>query len=248
VNKRPYLQLAPLVRINDIQTAKRYSEGETPQFVAVPEAGADAFADLDLIMTADKRLIVNCAHRPGVTAEPEEVRRFGQAVARKFGRYPFPDYFIESVEPLRKRILRRWDKGNSPEGRILADLVQIRVRPVPIQPSPVADFALIFIMKQGVLPILPDPPVPTPQIASWLASTQQVADIADKLSDAELSSDDRTHLFNKLAEAWADLCLSNETVRTISGEIISEDEYVLSDYWQSERLDLDQLSGPVTSG
>jgi hypothetical protein len=93
---RPYLPLAPLIRISDVGTAKRYTEGQTPQFVAVPNAGADAFANLDLIMTAEKRHIAKCPHRPGVNMDPEEIRRFGQGVARKFGRYPFPDYFIES--------------------------------------------------------------------------------------------------------------------------------------------------------
>lgn len=246
---RPYLQVAPLDRVSDTNKAKRYAEGETPQYVAVPEAGTDAFADLDRIMTLDKRLITQCRHRAGVAAGPDDVRRFGQAVARKFGRYPFPNYFIESVEPLRSRILRRWDKPASPEGQVLADLVQIRVQPVPIEePASDTDLTLVFIMRQGSLPILPDPPAPSQKIIEWLATNKQASDIAKKLADTAMGQDDRVHLYSKLAEAWAALCLPNSAFRSVSGEIVSEDEYVLSDYWKSERLDLDQLSGPVTSG
>jgi hypothetical protein len=230
-----------------MNTAKHYAEGETPQYVAVSEAGADAFADLDRIMTLDKRIIADCPHRAGVGTDPDQVRRFGQAVARKFGRYPFPDYFIESVEPLRRRVLRRWDKPASPEGRVLADLVQIRVQPVPVEPASDMDFTLMFIMRQGSLPILANPPVPSLGIVA-LAELRQPSGIAEKLADTAVGLDDRVYLYNKLAEAWASLCLPNSAIRSVSGEIVSEDEYVLSDYWQSERLDLDQLSGPVTSG
>ena len=248
VQMRPYLQLALLIKVDDAGTAKRYTEGETPQFVAVPNVGADAFANVDLIKTVAKRFIAICPHRPGVTADPEEVRRFGQAVARKFGRYPFPDYFVDSIEPLRRRILRRWDKSSSPEGKILADLVQIRVSPVPIDPPSDTEFTITFIVKQGVLPILADPPEPSQAIISWLASPRQASAIADKLADVRLSLDDRSHLYSELAQSWADLCVLSDNVHAVTGEFVSEDEYVLSDYWQSERLDLDQLSGPVTSG
>jgi len=248
-DQRPYLQVAPLNSIRDTDKARRYAEGEAPQYVAVPESGTDAFADLDQIMTLNKRLIAECRHRAGVAAGPDNVRRFGQAVARKFGRYPFPNYFIESVEPLRRRILRRWDKPASPEGQILADLVQIRVQPVPTEePESDTDLTLVFIMRQGSLPILSDPPAQSQQIIEWLATHKQASDIARKLADTTTGPDDRVHLYSKLAESWADLCLPNSAIRSISGEIVSEDEYVLSNYWKSERLDLDQLSGPITSG
>ena len=247
-DKRPYLQASPLRRFSDVQTARRYAEGETPQYVAVPEAGIDAFVDLDEIVTISKTLAVECPHRPGVGDDSEEIRRFGQGVARKFGRYPFPNYFIESVDSLRKRILRRWDKAASPEGQVLADLVQIRVKPVPIENALDTDFSLSFIMKQGALPILEDPPSPSRQITSWLNAPRGPSDIAQKITNPSISLDDKAFLYSRLAESWAAQCSPNHAVRSISGEIASEDEYVLSEYWKSERLDLDQLSGPVTSG
>lgn len=247
-DKRPYLQASPLRRFSDINTVRRYAEGETPQYVALPGAGMDAFVDLDEIATISKTLAVEWPHHPGVREDPEEIRRFGQGVARKFGRYPFPNYFIESVDLLRKRILHRWDKSTSPEGRVLADLVQIRVRPVPIEGASATDFSLSFIMKQGSLPILDNPPSPSRQITSWLSASRGPADIAQKIANPSISLDDKAFLYDRLAESWADQCSTNHVVRSISGEIVSEDEYVLTEYWQSERLDLDQLSGPVTSG
>src|ERR1017187_2210282 len=246
-DKRPYLQLAPLIRVSDPGRAKRYGEGETPQYVAVPEAGSDAFADLDRIMTLDKSLAVNCSHYAGVGKDIDELRRFGQAVGRKFDRYPFPNNFVQSVRPLRQRVLERWDKPASPEGTILADLVQIRVEPVPVEEASETGFTLAFIMKQGSLPILADPPAPSPSILRWLDKPKTASEIAKKLAETP-GLDDKAHLFDKLAEAWAGLCQTNDVVRQVTGLIVSEDEYALSDYWQSERLDLDQLSGPVTSG
>jgi hypothetical protein len=247
-DRRPYLQVADLIRISDANIAKRYAEGETPRYVAVPEVGADMFADLDRIMTLDKRLIADCPHHAGVAADQIAIRRFGQSVARNFGRYPFPNYFIESVEPLRSRILRRWDKAESPEGKVLADLVQIRVQPVPDESSSDTDLTLVFIMRQGSLPVLADPPSPSTATTTWLATRKQASEIAAKLANPPTGADDRAYLYSKLVEAWAALCPPSSPIRSITGEIVSEDEYVLSNYWQSERLDLDQLSGPVTSG
>jgi hypothetical protein len=245
---RPYLQVARLIRVQDPKKAQQYTEGETPQYVAVPMAGTNVFVDLDQISTLRKHLIVDLPHRPGVGTDPEEIRIFAQGVARKFGRYPFPDYFIESVDQLRQRILRRWDKPASPEGRVLADLVQIRVQPVPVDGASNVDFTLSFIMKQGTLPILADPPQVSAQITAWLTSPRGPADIAKRIIDPNTKLDDQVYLYFRLAEAWAALCQTNNSVRSVMAEIVSEDEYVLSDYWKSERLDLDQLSGPVTSG
>jgi hypothetical protein len=245
---RPYLQVARLIRVQDPKKAQQYAEGETPQYVAVPLAGTDAFVDLDQISTLRKHLIVDLPRQPGVGTRPEEIRVFAQGVARKFGRYPFPDYFIESVDKLRKRILERWDKSASPEGRVLDNLVQIRVQPVPVDGMSNVDFKLSFIMRQGTLPTLDDPPLPSAELNAWLTAPRGPADIAKKTIELNAKLDDQVYLYFKLADAWAALCQTNNSVRSVMAEIVSEDEYVLSDYWKSERLDLDQLSGPVTSG
>lgn len=79
--------------------------------------------------------------------------------------------------------------------------------------------------------------------ASWDNATFRLVAVA---CNAPLRT--AVYLYNRLAESWAALCTSNHAVRSISGEIVSEDEYVLSEYWKSKRLDLDQLSDPVTSG
>jgi hypothetical protein len=238
------LQAAEVITAPDAAQAKRWSDGESPRHLALPLAGEMAFADLDRIVTLDPLVAVTCAHSQGVA--PSDSRRFAHGVARKFERYPFPDDFSAAVGHLRVSILHKWDKDTSPEGRVLRFLSQLRVessRGWDHEDGTATDVTLTFIMQQGYLPVLAEPAAPSVELTDWLSSERQASEVADRL-ERTTSASDRSVLLELLATAWASLCRPTGNFRSFVGEMVAEDEYPVSRYWKSEKLDLDHLSGP----
>lgn len=123
--KRPYAQVAPLVAIDDGSHAAACREGAEPRFVWVPGLGDHAFADLDVIHTITKRLLVRHAPRRGLLTD-EQQRTFARAVGRKLDRFAFPDDLTPALAKLRDRIVNKWDKETSAEGQALQQVQQIR--------------------------------------------------------------------------------------------------------------------------
>jgi hypothetical protein len=104
--ERPFIQVAPLVRIVDADTARRCQAGAHPRYAWVPASGADGFADLDRVATVTKRLLATCEHSRGLRNDDER-REFARSIVRKFERFAFPDDLRDSLQPLRDRILEK---------------------------------------------------------------------------------------------------------------------------------------------
>lgn len=128
-NERPFLEVCPLVEVaadvlEDIRRARR------PSYAFIPSLTSHRLvADLDRVMTVEKTVATQWARVPGWKADGE-LRDFGRALARKRIRFAFPDDFVALVRPLEKRLLGKHGK-NSPEGRALRDLREIRVAASP---------------------------------------------------------------------------------------------------------------------
>jgi len=240
--ERPFVQVAPLVRFVDPQEATLLAGGASPRFVAVPRAGTNAFVDLDLVMTVTKERLAGCERYPGVVGD-EEIRQFGQSVARKFGRYPFPDAFARSVRRLRGRVLDKWNKPDSAEGRALELISQIRAHAEPSWDADGVSVELTFIARPGTIPTLLDPPSPSDELRAWWGPGRGPAQVAERLLGAA-TPDDQAWCWARLGDAWAACCDPEENITSITGEVLGADEYSIDRYWSSEPLDLDYLSGP----
>lgn len=138
---RPFVQLARLVRLTD-QVAAEARRGTRPRFVPVPGAGLDAFCDLDVIVTAEKSLLTRWQRRVGLPTEIDR-RRFGRAVGRSYSRFAFPDDLHRSLQPMVRRIRERHDR-DSPEGRALSALEEIRVTGAPSWSAPAIEVFIVF--------------------------------------------------------------------------------------------------------
>lgn len=122
---RPYVSVASLAQVSADHLAQIVT-GYRPQFAAVPAlAEKKLVADLDRVMTVDKRVVAGWARTQGC-ANDEEVRKFSDAIKRKHGRFAFPDDFNKFVGDLQDRIKEKHDK-RSPEGDALRALEEIRV-------------------------------------------------------------------------------------------------------------------------
>ena len=75
--ERRTIQAAKLVRLKG-DTQREAADGRRPRFVAVPNAGVNRFADLEVIGTIDKQVLVALSREPGVVGD-DQVRKFAAA-------------------------------------------------------------------------------------------------------------------------------------------------------------------------
>ncbi len=152
--KRPYVELCPLIRV-DPETARAASARERPRFAAIPALGPDAVADLDRVMTVEKGWLTYASRVPGWTTD-DEVRSFQAAVARRYQRFAFPDDFVESMDKLRERIIKRHGRQTSPEGQLFAITKEIRAVASPHWSAENIEVTLFFVLPGGTLSPVPD--------------------------------------------------------------------------------------------
>jgi hypothetical protein len=142
---RPYVTVASLAEVSEAELGLIVS-GYRPQFAAIPAVKSKHLvADLDRVMTVDKRVVADWTRTRGCTSD-EEIRRFSDAVKRKHGRFAFPDDFNKFVGDLHDRLKEKHDK-RSDEGDILRSLEQIRVRAAPSWGAQEVELMFWFIAK-----------------------------------------------------------------------------------------------------
>jgi hypothetical protein len=213
--EKPTVALAPIARL-DGSTASAARDGKLLRYIDVPSAGPDAFADLAVIATIDKALFATLPRKAGVDqTDDDAVRKFGRAVGRRFGRFPFPDEVVPWLRPLEVVMQSKHDK-NSPEGAAMRDVIELRVEAIGGWRNPPYALTLCVIVKPGVVPSFPDdeqPPCPD-DLTAWLRTDkgdlrQASSAIANKLAMERTrspSSASAYWLWLSLAEAWAARC------------------------------------------
>ena len=142
-SERPYLQVAPLVRLGGDQKAHAI-KGSIPRFAAIPTLGDDVFVDLDRIMTVSKNAAIKWTRR-STALSADQARALSASIARFFGRPAFPNDFVEATDKLRKRMVDRHGK-RSEEGSAVTALYEIRVRAVPSWDGAEVKSILYFIV------------------------------------------------------------------------------------------------------
>jgi len=141
--ERPYLEVCPLVRVSD-ETLHQIERGRKPAYAYLPQlADRQLVADLDRTMTVEKAMILCWNRIPGCASDPE-VRSFAQALARKRARFAFPDDFNLWARKLQGRLVDKHDR-DSPEGRALRALREIRVQASPSWESGATTIMFFFI-------------------------------------------------------------------------------------------------------
>jgi len=248
---------APLARLPD-EIAAQARNGKRPRYVHVPAAGEDAFADLEVIGTFTKAYLATRAHTAGVVTD-DDIRRFGRAVARRFGRFAFPDEVVHWLAPLLEILASKAGKPASPEGQALTSVVELRVEAAGGWLNPPYELTLAIIVEPGTLPTFPNDELLDlpPALEGWLYTDDRrlkptAGDIASRLTTSTTAIE-RYFYWMALGEAWASRCRPKGTtskkvldaVASLIAEVVPADEYVLTRYRRSEQLDLDHLSVPT---
>lgn len=255
--------VAPLIHVKE-SDLKWALKGGRPQWARVPTAGTDTFADLDFIGTIAKADIACHERHPGVTTL-EEAQRFSQALARKFARFPFPDAVRPWLEPLRKLFTKKANSETSPLGRLLDQVVELRVEAFPdwYGDDPL-QLMLHILVSAGALPTFPDgslPEIPDDLLA-WLYDPdgeprpRKPSDVAERLGTAT-DPVARYWLWQMFGQAVATVChpsgriTSDEAraaaraVDSVTADVVAIDEYTYDRARRSVELDLEFLSPPM---
>ena len=251
------VQLAPLERLTE-PTASEARDGRRPCYAHLPELGTDAFADLEVIATVVKALLPHQRRVPAVRTD-NDVRRFAQAVGRRFSRFAFPDNVVPWLHPLEEVANSKAQNPASPLGKAFAKIIGLRIECENGWDSPPYELVLAVVVEPGTLPLFPDDELPAmPEtLRRKLYDLKKgvpkltAGEIADLLEHAK-DQVERYFLWNALSEAFTAKCEPKSSaepsvknaVSSIRGEVIQADEYGLHRVMRSEVLDLDHLSPP----
>jgi len=142
---RPYVDICPLVQVSDSQL-REIRRGRHIALAYLPLlAERRLVADLSRIMTIEKPVLTEYARIPGCD-NSQHVRDFARCVARKWGRFAFPDGFQSFVDKL-IGLCREKHRKASPEGRAIQALREIRVCGMPSWDSARINVTFWFIRE-----------------------------------------------------------------------------------------------------
>jgi hypothetical protein len=252
--ERPTVQAAKLTQLKSTM-AQEATDGRRPRFVAVPNEGANWFADLEVVGTLDKLALVRLSRRDGVLGD-DQMRSFAEAVGRRFSRFPFPDEVTEQTNALVREVQAKYRRETSPLGQVLQQVLQLRLQAQPRWDDPNAVVTLFVICNLGVLPTFDNPPDLPVELARWLqpdaagVAARTPSEIAERLLAASLGSVEAWHLWDQLGRVWARRCSQVKPTRgtgqahEFQAEVLSADEFTLNRVRSSEILDVDYLSPP----
>jgi hypothetical protein len=113
----------------------------------MPAAGADAFVDMDRVMTVEKEVARGWTRTPSSLAGHER-QALGQAISRYYGRPAFPDDFVDATQRLRDRLVDRHGK-RSAEGSAATALHEVRVFANPNWDDAEINVILYFVVPAG---------------------------------------------------------------------------------------------------
>lgn len=142
---REYVAVAPLVTASEtlLSNARR---GTSPAFAILENPPApDVVVDLGQVMSIHKSVLASLERKEGFSSDQNRVR-FSDAIARKYGRFAFPDAFAEGVlAPLRAKLQKGHGKASVP-GRAYTSVDSVRVVAAPNWDSETATIGFRFIL------------------------------------------------------------------------------------------------------
>ena len=246
---RPRIQIAPVVQLKDDNDIREAASGKRPQYVAIPRLGIDFFADLDGITTVLKTALLGSERVAGIETD-QEVREFAFSVARRFGRFAYPDEVVECLQPLTRTLQSKARKEQSPLGQLLTQVHSLRMECENWTITPY-ELTLIVVMEPNTIPFPEDVDRRPSQPKSTIQQRFNRSDnrLVKYLRDDGRSPTERYFGWQYLADAWALQCETvaesndlSRSVGSVTAELVSVDEFPLSRYLASESLDLDYLS------
>ena len=242
---RPFVAVAPLVELEE-QEALEARRGRRPRYAHLPAYENGRFCvDLDRITTIETGVLLRHPRISGLSTDRDRAA-FGKAVARKFGRFPFPDDLPRALARWRDHVVSKHDRENSPEGRLYHHALDVRLSVQGSWDAEVIDVTVSVLLPPGFLP--PTDPDTDPEVGSVEAITSMpAADIAQRLCDGVSDPQIGVLMCEQLQQHWADRCEPTGTVRSIEFELVGVDDMTVDTYLETYSFDLEFLSSDLAT-
>jgi hypothetical protein len=234
-------QLAPVFGCA-AQFARLVLRGRQPSFAALPWLSDAHVADLSLITSVERSLIVGSQSlaRPRT---PKERLHFAEALSRHFTRAALPDSVCTVLAPFLVRIKNKHDK-QSDEGECIRKIATLRIEASPDLDAESPSLRVLIVLEHEDLPSIPEG-VELNQERIDALVVRSFGDIAS----AVLNETDPIHIreaWSALAERWlqdsSDLADSMHDVGHIDVEVLSGDELSFARSRNAPELDLAYLT------
>jgi hypothetical protein len=124
------VEVSALIRVEDDATFEAVRRKRRLRYAYVPGlADRKLVADLEKTMTVEKAVVAGWRRIEGCRTDRERAT-FAEALARKRGRFAFPNEFNNGLKKFKER-LNRAEGKKTPAGDLLAALDEIRVQASP---------------------------------------------------------------------------------------------------------------------
>jgi hypothetical protein len=236
VDRQSYIQLCPVIEVSD-GLASQAHKNESTLVVWLPGIGRNICADLTRPFTAEKSVLIGQNPTHGVSSD-DEIRNFAATVARRFGRFAFPDDLNDSLSRLRNRFLDK-HKRDSDEGLALRSIYQIRAEGFPRWDASQVEVTLHFILESGLLP--------DPDERSEVRFDTPIQPPASAARGIGVMSGVRLlQAWVGLIRSWLSLCEPVGMIKSIDFQLTDTHGFSLEQVRSTEVLDLEYLS--ISSG
>lgn len=237
---RPFVAIAPLVRLDEKEAALA-ARGRMTRYASLPgyEDGG-FFADLDRITTIETGVLLLQERKPGLSTDPQR-NDFARAVARKFGRFAFPDDLPASLSKWRDHVVSKYPREQSPEGALYRQAADVRVTADPSWDAESVSVLVTVLFPPGFLP--PVDPGTDPEVSDIdEVSNLSAPVIAQQLCDGVGDPVRAVLLCERLQTLWSEKCECVGVVETVEFELAGTDDMTVDSYLDSFSFDLEFLT------
>lgn len=122
-----HVSVCPLVKIDQTRVIA-VEKGIAPRYGILSNSPEGFVVDFSRVMSITKKLLVTLHRQRGCENDGEQTQ-FARAIEAFFGRYAFPDAFVESLRGFRSAVLEKHSKSSSDFGKAVRSIREIRVMP-----------------------------------------------------------------------------------------------------------------------
>lgn len=218
---------------NDAALAR---SGRQPRYASVEHLGEGRFVDFGLVGSIELDLLGN------VVAETDGQRRrvLAGRVARRFGRFAYPDAVQRYLGVLQKSLRSRITK-DSAIARCLAQLATLRVE-AEWDDGPPWGMNIVFVLGDGILPPFSDD-LPKPTLLRVVP--EDLTQTAGMIDSCAAEDPQLLPLWERFAQLMCESSLSDGVPHTIAEwttEVTDESDFTYARFIRSVDLDVDDLS------
>jgi hypothetical protein len=237
-------QVAPVIDRGET-FAREAARGHRPGWVAVPWHSRSSVVDLSRITTIERSVLVE-ASSAGRPSTPADRLHLAETVSRHFTRAALPDHIVDVLRPVLKRMKDKHDK-QSPEGRCIALVSNLRVEANPDLDHDAPMLTLLVVLEAADLPLIPagteldETRIDALVEGGALAAATRALEAADPV--------ERREGWVALAELWTvpatAIAARSARVDSIDVQVLSGDELTFTRLRNAPELDLAYLSSRV---